>query len=171
MENNRGRHINTTELLAGIPNRLKRAIRQRGMTRKELSEKVGVSEVSMSRYCAGTRTPNAENLLAIAFVLNVSADYLLGLDEDFNGNEKGVVNVKSAVKYCEDAASAWADFQLRAMENIRKGDSYGGSFEAVAFGAQQEKIYRYEIPSLLRQLADQEEKRKKQGKEVIGNSE
>lgn len=168
---NSQRHINTTELLAGIPNRLKKAIRQRGITQRELSEKVGISEVSMSRYCAGTRIPTAENLLAIAFALQVSTDYLLGLADDFNGNEKGIVNVKSAVKYCEEAAKAWADFQTKALDNIGHGDSYGGSFGAVAFGAQQERMYRCEIPNALKHLVEREEERKKQSKEVFGNSE
>lgn len=37
--------------------RIKGLLKKRGLTQKELAEKVGVTEVSVSRYISGERTP------------------------------------------------------------------------------------------------------------------
>lgn len=47
------------------------------MTQRELAEKAGTTEVSVSRYLRGQRTPRLLTLAAIAQVLGVSIDDLL----------------------------------------------------------------------------------------------
>lgn len=79
----------------------------------------------------------------------------MGLDEDINGNELGTINVKSALQYCESAADGWSDFGKRALENIGHGDSHTSSFGAVAYAAQQEDLYRYAIPNVIKTLSKQ----------------
>lgn len=149
------RHMDTTEKLSGIPERLKRILKIRNYSQKELAESIGITEVTISRYLKGNRIPSAENILAMAFVLDVSSDYLLGLNDDFHSQEKGYIPVDKALEYCQKAGEGWNDFQNKALENIGHGDSYGGSFAAVAFGASQAEMYMYRIPEILRTLSDQ----------------
>ena len=51
---------------------------QQGLSQRELAEKVGVTEVSMSRYIKGERTPKGPIIANIAKVLHTTSDYLLG---------------------------------------------------------------------------------------------
>lgn len=56
---------------------------ENGMTQKELSEKVGVTQASMTRYIKGERIPKATLIVKFADVLGCTTDYLLGVvDED-----------------------------------------------------------------------------------------
>ena len=61
-----------------------RSIRKsKGMTMKELGEKVGVAEVTISFYENGKREPSLEVLCKIADVLDVSLDLLVrGKEKD-----------------------------------------------------------------------------------------
>ena len=51
------------------------------MTQRELAEKVGVTEVSMSRYISNDRTPKGPVIANIATALHTTSDYLLGTEE------------------------------------------------------------------------------------------
>ena len=64
-----------------IGQRLKKILDNQGMMQKELAEKIGVSEMVISRYMHGGRIISVPILVEICKTLNVSADYLLGLDE------------------------------------------------------------------------------------------
>ena len=68
-----------TEDLFG--HRLKKVLTERGMMQKELATKTGITELSISRYIHGGRIVSVPILIEICKVLNVSADYLLGLSE------------------------------------------------------------------------------------------
>lgn len=48
------------------------------MTGRELSEKTGITEVSIGRYLTGQRIPKATEIIKIANALNCTCDYLLG---------------------------------------------------------------------------------------------
>jgi len=54
------------------------------LTQKEFSEKVGVTEATISRYLTGNRTPRMEILSNIAKVLKISIDDLLYVTEISN---------------------------------------------------------------------------------------
>lgn len=125
------------------------------MKQLDLANEIGVTEVTISRYVNGQRIPKATEVAKMAKVLNVSSDYLLGLDEDMNGNKLGTIDVKKALEYCEKAADSWSEFGRKALENIGHGDSHTSSFGAVAYAAQQEDMYRYNIPSVIRALSKQ----------------
>ena len=60
--------------------RLDKALKLSGLNQKEFARKVKVSEVSVSRYVNGSREPNIEILRNICKVLDVTADWLLGLE-------------------------------------------------------------------------------------------
>lgn len=134
--------------------RMKEAMKKNNrMTQMELSKITGITNVSISRYINGQRVPKITEIIKIANALDVSCDFLLGIDDDFNGKESDTIYVKRALEYCEKAADGWSDFGKRALENIGHGDSYKSSFGAVAYAAQQEDIYRYTVPSIIRNLS------------------
>ena len=60
--------------------RLNKTLGDKNMKAVELSRKTGLSEGMISRYISGKRYPNSLSLMCICTVLNVSADYLLGLE-------------------------------------------------------------------------------------------
>ncbi|NCE63064.1 XRE family transcriptional regulator [Pseudoflavonifractor sp. 524-17] len=55
--------------------------KSKGLTMKELGEKVGVSESAISQYETGKREADFETLLKIGEVLDCSIDYLLRGEE------------------------------------------------------------------------------------------
>lgn len=57
--------------------KIKTLLKRQEMTQRELAEKAGTTEVSVSRYLRGQRTPRLITLAAIAQVLGVSIDDLL----------------------------------------------------------------------------------------------
>ena len=64
-----------------IGKRISKLLNEKDIKQKELAARVGVSETVISRYIAGSRTPKTEILVNIARELNVSTDYLLGLEK------------------------------------------------------------------------------------------
>lgn len=61
-----------------IATRLSVLLEEKSMTQRKLSELIGVSEVTVSRYLNGARKPKADIIIDIANVLDISVDYLLG---------------------------------------------------------------------------------------------
>lgn len=64
-----------------LASNIKKAILFSGMTQREVAEKVGITEVSMSRYVLGTRIPKAPTLARIATVLGCTPNDLLNVME------------------------------------------------------------------------------------------
>lgn len=60
--------------------RLSEAMQKRDMTAAELSRKTSISESNISRYLAGTVEPKLRALLILADALNVSSDWLSGIE-------------------------------------------------------------------------------------------
>jgi transcriptional regulator with XRE-family HTH domain len=50
------------------------------MDRKELSQKLGISESTLAAYEQGVREPNIERLIEISNIFCVSIDHLVGND-------------------------------------------------------------------------------------------
>lgn len=67
-----------------LGDRISDLLQKNGLTQRELAEKVGVTEVSMSRYIKGDRVPKGPIIANIATVLHTTSDYLLGqeVEED-----------------------------------------------------------------------------------------
>lgn len=57
-------------------------IKHCGLTQKQLAEKLGVDPANITNWKTGKNIPSVETLYALCKLLNVSADYLLGLDEE-----------------------------------------------------------------------------------------
>ena len=69
---------------ATFAERLAELLQQQGITQKELSERVGVTEATMSRYMHSERIPKSEIIANIATALHTTSDYLLGTEEEGN---------------------------------------------------------------------------------------
>ncbi len=75
-----------TEQEAFIKN-LSILLEERNITQRELAEKIDVTEVTISRYLSGERSPRIEIVNKIANYFKVSVDYLLGRTDIKNPNE------------------------------------------------------------------------------------
>ena len=67
---------------AALGARISELLRKRGISQKELAERIGLGEATMSRYISGSRDPNPETLANIATALHTTSDYLLGIEDD-----------------------------------------------------------------------------------------
>ena len=82
-------------MVNGLPERIKEMRLKLGLSQRQVATRLNVSPTIISGYETGERTPSAENLLALSFLLKCSADYLLGkesskaiLDADGLTNEQ-----------------------------------------------------------------------------------
>lgn len=82
-----------------------------GLNQKQLAEKVGITEASLSRYENNLREPRAEIISRISEVLNCSTDYILGLtdirtnfivSESTTNNQMKFINYKRAEEKVKD---------------------------------------------------------------------
>ena len=70
--------MNNVKIFSG---RLKELRKESGLTLIELSEKIGVSTNTISRWERQERIPNLEHLVILSKFFQVSTDYLCGLEE------------------------------------------------------------------------------------------
>lgn len=61
-----------------LKEKLKELRKEKGMTQKILSEKIGISQTTYAGYETGEHTPALEILIKIADIYKVSLDYLTG---------------------------------------------------------------------------------------------
>lgn len=64
-----------------FPQRLKELLNIENVKQNEFAQKVGVSPSCVTFWLKGERKPTAENIYIISKTYDVSADYLLGIDE------------------------------------------------------------------------------------------
>ena len=69
--------MNTLEIFA---ERLRELRIDKDLSLKQLSDRIGVSDIAISRWENKLRTPNIEYLALLAKFFGVSADYLIGLE-------------------------------------------------------------------------------------------
>lgn len=60
-----------------FPLKLEYCLKQRGMTQRELADKIGITEASMSRYANGNRIPKITTIVNMAYALGVSIEELI----------------------------------------------------------------------------------------------
>ncbi len=66
--------------------KLKEIRKQKGITQKKLAELTGLNKVNICRWENGNANPDNETILKIAKALNVTTDYLLGIDNQIAQN-------------------------------------------------------------------------------------
>lgn len=72
--------MNSNDYSAMFSKRIKAVLEERNMSQKELAEKTGLTEASVSRYVNGTRAPKAPVIVEMAKALNVDVGYLLDFE-------------------------------------------------------------------------------------------
>lgn len=60
--------------------RIKQRLEELGMSQRELAKACKITDVSMSRYISGDRTPKGPIISQIARTLGVTSDWLLGME-------------------------------------------------------------------------------------------
>lgn len=65
-------------------------------------------------------------------------------------NEPNTINVDEFLSYCERTADTIHNMQDKIIKNLERGESEDSELGAVAYFAQQETIFRYNIPRILR---------------------
>lgn len=70
---------------------------QQNLSQHELATKVGCTDVSMSRYISGDRTPKGPIVANIAKALHTTSDYLLGYDSEESDPETEYYRTQRAI--------------------------------------------------------------------------
>ena len=70
--------------------RLKEIRQIKGLKASDVAEKLSITKNSLSEWESGKRIPPCERIIQLADFYNVSVDYLLGRDEDFDTNNDSV---------------------------------------------------------------------------------
>ena len=93
-----------------FPDNLKAIRKSKGLTLKQLGEKVGVTESSISQYETGRRQPDNEGLLRLASALDTTVGELLG-EEQKNSPSKGDELIE-ILEECRDRSDLRILFKL-----------------------------------------------------------
>lgn len=64
-----------------IKNRIKELRKEKGLTQKELAKLVNKSETGLASWEQGLSEPNVNDIRMLCEIFEVSADYLLGLED------------------------------------------------------------------------------------------
>ena len=96
--------------------RILSARQQAGFTQEHVAEKVGVSRAAKTRWEKGEIEPNLEHLVLLAGVLNVSTDYLLGIESKQKRWE---------IDLSEEAVSVLKKF-IKEVRKMKTNESSGG---------------------------------------------
>ena len=62
----------------------------RGLTQEDVAMALGIGKSTFCQYEKGTRKPDLPTIIKISEFLGTSADYLLGITDDSNGNVKTI---------------------------------------------------------------------------------
>ena len=62
--------------------RLSDLLKENNLSKRGLAQKIGVSAMSISDWTNGNVQPTAENIYTVAVFFDVTADYLLGLEDE-----------------------------------------------------------------------------------------
>lgn len=73
--------------MKNFPERLKQLRLNKGCSQHSIAVDLGVYPRTYQRYESGENTPSFEVINKMANFFKVSADYLLGLDENYNSDE------------------------------------------------------------------------------------
>ena len=72
---------------------IKNLRKELGMTQTQLANKIFVNKSMVSAYEKGTRLPSLDSLISLSKTLNVSIDYLLGIQKDNNNDRETTIDI------------------------------------------------------------------------------
>ncbi len=100
--------------------RLKELRLEKGLTQKELGDKINVTKVSICCYENGTRTPTLETLFELEKFFQVDLNYLLGNDKKVMDEKKKTVHMaKEEIEFIEELRKHQAIYNL-VLENPKR---------------------------------------------------
>ena len=93
---------------------IRRLLKEKKMTQRELGVRIGCSESTVSQYISGKRNPDLETLLKISEELGVTVDYLLREEKQPLTDDEELWEIRQAL---HDRP------QLKAMFDLTKNAS------------------------------------------------
>lgn len=115
--------INIKEVKIMNTENLKKARKKSGKTQQQIADLLGLSQSAYRYYEQGLREPSHKTLVMIAKILNVTTDYLLGVDSNPEKIEK-----RLSIKEMEqDLIHSWLELDYETKEiavNILKKLAY-----------------------------------------------
>lgn len=104
-----------------IGNRIKELRIKRGYTQQSLGLRINKSKATVSSYEKDIQLPPLEVAIDIASVLNVSLDYLVGLDPEEGLSTKGLSQEQKEIieLICDDFLKAANDSNELTVDQIR----------------------------------------------------
>lgn len=81
--------------LERISERLTDTIKNSGFTQTEIAKRLGVSQQTVSHYVKGNKLPALDTFANLCIILDVTADYLLGL-ENFDYTPNKAISVSNS---------------------------------------------------------------------------
>lgn len=99
-------------------------LEEKNITQRELAEKINVTEVTISRYLSGERSPRIEIVSKIAEFFGVSIDYLLGKQKTstMNSGDKRLIAFYEGYNDLNEADKDVLMATFDAFIKARKGD-------------------------------------------------
>ncbi len=100
--------------------KLKKARMDKGITQKDFAEKIGLSKDLYNKYENNKNRPSFETIMNICKELNLSADYLLGINDGLTKlNNKPLTNSQRTTKLQEILSKIELDIEEdEALETI-----------------------------------------------------
>lgn len=84
--------------------RMKEARGKNGLKQKELAEKIGVTPQTISAYEKAGKAPTMDNAISIAKILDVSLDWLCGIDRDVK-KQNDITTIGDAARFLHEISS------------------------------------------------------------------
>jgi HTH-type transcriptional regulator, competence development regulator len=125
------------KLMSSLGSNIKKLRERENISQKDFAQKIGISNVVLSRYEKDERKPDYDMLKRIADYFEVSIDFLLGREEKGNQKEDTLEEVNKLVKeygieqFGFFDIDKWKDLSPEDIEEIKK------HFEYVVFQAKQ----------------------------------
>lgn len=101
-----------------IGKRLEQALYLRHTKQKELAQLLGVPDNTISYFVSGARTPNHDQIIEIARLLNISTDYLYGISDAYTPDK----DLQFISKYTGLSEKAVNMFHSSIGNGIQYGD-------------------------------------------------
>lgn len=102
-----------------VKNRIGELRREQGLNQKELGDKLGVGQTTVSAWETGKNEPDYKSIRAMAELFEVSADYLLGFNDDHVHRGLSLAEFAARQALREDEQSA--EKYIQAKEAFERG--------------------------------------------------
>lgn len=112
--------------------RLRRVLREKDYSQKDIAEACGVSAPTVSYYCNGESSPDILTLARLCEVLGVSADWLLGIsDERAVSADLSVRHVSEITGLSSELLESLARLKRLAAKGVTDNATYKNTLEFI----------------------------------------